>query len=291
VAGEKGEMVADCEANFVCVSGLVAGRFPSVFKALERILSEHGIEFGAVRGTKDIWIRDYAPVQVDRDGSFVLFRYFPDYLRHGYRHLITNAREIISGLPGVRSYEFTEIILDGGNVVRHLGRAIVTDKVYRENPGIGRAELRERLRDLLRVETLIVVPREPFDPFGHADGMVGWLDERSVLINDYSAASESFHRHLNQSLRREQLDLVELPYEPQPGRRDGIPSAAGNWMNFLRDRDLLMVPTFGMKGDERALGILRDVHPGYAVETVDCRRLAEEGGSIHCITWQAHLAE
>ena len=48
-------------------------------------------------------------------------------------------------------------------------------------------------------------------------------------------------------------------------------------MNFLRVRDLLIVPVFGMKGDERALGILRDVHPGFAVEAVECGELAERG--------------
>jgi agmatine deiminase len=82
-----------------------------------------------------------------------------------------------------------------------------------------------------------------------------------------------------------------LPYQPQLGGREGIPTAAGNWMNFLRVRDLLIVPTFGIKGDERALGILGEVHPGYAVETVACGGLAEMGGSIHCVTWQARLAE
>ena len=284
-------MVVDRETNYVCVSDLLSGRFPSVFEALGRILSEHGIGFGVASGTRDIWLRDFTPVQVDCDGSFVLFRYFPDYLRQRNQDLITDARELISDFPGVRSCEYSDIVLDGGNVVRHHDKAIVTDKIYRENPGNGRAELRGRLRKLLRVETLIVVPKEPFDPFGHADGMASWLDDRTMLINDYSAASASFRRRLDQSLGRHQFDLIELPYDPQPGGRDGIPTAAGNWMNFLRVRDVLIVPTFGMKGDERVLGILRDVHPGYAVEAVECCKLAREGGLLHCVTWQASWNE
>jgi len=62
-------------------------------------------------------------------------------------------------------------------------------------------------------------------------------------------------------------------------------------MNFLRVRDLLIVPDFGMKGDERAVGVLREVHPRHAVESVDCRELAEEGGLLHCLTWQASWNE
>ena len=51
-------MVAVVETNFVYVSDLLAGRFPSVYEGLKRILSKHGIGFGVLVGTKDIWIRD-----------------------------------------------------------------------------------------------------------------------------------------------------------------------------------------------------------------------------------------
>ncbi len=98
--GEGRGLVVDRETNYVCVSDLLAGRFPSVFKAMGRILSEHGIGFGVASGTRDIWLRDFTPVQVVRDGSFVLFRYFLDYLRQRDQDLITDARELNSDFPG-----------------------------------------------------------------------------------------------------------------------------------------------------------------------------------------------
>jgi agmatine/peptidylarginine deiminase len=60
-------------------------------------------------------------------------------------------------------------------------------------------------------------------------------------------------------------------------------------MNFLRIRGVVIVPTFGLSGDRPALDALKDVHPGHAVEPVDCRALAPEGGLLHCVTWQARL--
>ena len=55
----------------------------------------------------------------------------------------------------------------------------------------------------------------------------------------------------------------------------------------------LIVPVFGMGGggDGRAMGILRDLHPEYGVESVECRELATEGGLLSCVTWQVMMGD
>ena len=278
-------MIADHETNVVFVAVTLEREFPAVYSGLKNILGHHDIPLRTIPGTRSIWSRDYLPIQVAED-RFVQFRYAPDYLTGKYRHLRADGG-VGPKLPWLKSCLRSEFVLDGGNFVGWGDRAIVTGKVFRENPGRTRKVVAEDLRKCLGVAELIVVPTEPDDPIGDSDGMVCWLGERSVLINDYSKIDGSFRRRIHESFRRHQVDLVELPYEPQPGGRNGILTAAGNWMNFLRVRDLLIVPTFGMKGDEQAIDILGDVHSGYAVETVDCRELAEEGGLLHCATWQA----
>ena len=281
-------MIADHETNVVFVADTLEREFPAVYSGLGEILGRHDIPLRIIPGTRSVWCRDYMPIQVSED-QFVQFRYEPDYLTGSYRYLRADGR-IGPTLPWMKGCRRSKIVLDGGNVVGRGDRAIVTDKVFRENPGLSRLGLVVALKSELGLAELIVIPQEPDDPIGHSDGMFSWLGERSVLINDYSTVSESFRRRIRQILDRYRVDLVELPYQPQPDVRDGIPTAAGNWMNFLRIRDLVIVPTFGMKRDERALGVLRDVHRGSAVETLECRELAEEGGLIHCVTWQARLA-
>ena len=76
----------------------------------------------------------------------------------------------------------------------------------------------EGLKDELGLAELIVVPTEPQDPIGHSDGMVCWLGERSLLVNDYSTISGSYRRRIHESLGKHHVDLVELPYRP-PARR------------------------------------------------------------------------
>ena len=275
----------ECNTNFVYVSDLLARRFPSVHEGLKRILTEHGIGFGVVQRTKDIWIRDYAPIQVDRDGSFVLFRYFPDYLRRGYRHLITDARGFIPDITGIQSCQSSDIILDGGNVVRYGDKAIVTDKVYRENWGMGREELRRELQRLLKVETLIVIPTEPGDMVGHADGVVRFVDSRMVLVNDYGTIDPEYRKALLRALDGADLDFIAIPYRPWMGRSRGMPPAIGCYVNYLQVREVLMVPSYGLPEDEDTCRSIRRGFPRSDVRLLDCRALAREGGVLNCVTW------
>jgi agmatine deiminase len=278
-------MIADHETNVVYVADTLEKRFPSVHRGLHAILQEHGIPLRIIPGTRDIWCRDYMPIQVSED-RFVQFRYAPDYLTGKYRHLIANG-EIGPGLPFLKNVVRSENVLDGGNIVAWNGRAFLTEKIFRENPGLSRLAVVDRLKRDLGVPELILIPQEPFDPIGHSDGMVCWLDERTVLINDYSKVSQSFRSRMQRCIGRHALDFIELPYDPASSASGGIPSATGNWMNFLRVRDVLVVPTFGTQEDQHALGILCDLHPRSSVETIDCHELAAEGGVLHCVTWQS----
>ena len=227
-------MIADCDTNVVFVADTLEPRFPEIYRGLKSILTEHGIPLRTIPGTRDIWCRDYLPVQVAED-RFIQFHYAPDYLTGKYRHLRADG-EIGPTLPWVRNCVRSEIVLDGGNIVKWQDKAILTDKIYKENPEIGRGRLREQLKGLLRVRTLLVIPQEPDDPIGHIDGMVRWLDDGSVAINDYQGINNRFRSQLLQHLNRSSLDFLEIPYCPQENSRDGIPSAEGNWVNFLRVR-------------------------------------------------------
>jgi agmatine/peptidylarginine deiminase len=61
-------------------------------------------------------------------------------------------------------------------------------------------------------------------------------------------------------------------------------------MNFLRIRDVLIIPTSGLSLDRPALGVFKDVHPGHVVEFVDRRAVTFEGGLLHCVMWQVRLS-
>jgi len=105
-----------------------------------------------------------------------------------YRRLRADG-EVGPTLPWKGECRRSEVGLDGGNVVAWGDRAIVTDKVFRENPGATWDGLIEALKADLGLAELIIVPREPFDPIGHSDGMACWLGERTPSPGIFSGHS------------------------------------------------------------------------------------------------------
>src|SRR5438876_8688203 len=107
-------MIAEWETNCVYLPGQLPTSHPMVCQGLQRAFKDHGIELHLLRGTKDIWLRDFLPIQI-ADESFLKFRYEPDYLR-GHEHLRTD-ESICRSIPYLQDYRTSEINLDGGNVV------------------------------------------------------------------------------------------------------------------------------------------------------------------------------
>jgi agmatine deiminase len=274
-------MVSDWQTNTVLLSDRLPERHPTFFRELIAILKEHSVRWQIVEGTADIWIRDYAPAQVTRD-EVVQFRYEPDYLR-GYPGLRTGP-EVIRRVVGFSKIEDSDIVLDGGNLVSDGRTVILTDKVFSENQGRSPSELTGELQRLLRCEQVIVIPTEADDVIGHADGMLRFVAPGKVVVNDYRRVDSALAKRLQAALSQGGLFVECLPYCPSRRVQDGIGSAVGNYVNFLRAGDLVVVPQYGLAADAEASSRLRRLLPTCKVVPLRCRSLAEEGGVLNCIT-------
>ena len=276
-------MITDQETNVVFVADTLKGKFPSVYGGLKSILEHHGIPLRIIPGTKDIWCRDYMPIQVSEE-KFVQFRYKPDYLSGKYRRLRADG-EIGLGLPWLRGYRCSEIVLDGGNVVKWSDGVILTEKVLTENPGWGRGKLLAELRRLLEVDRVILIPSEPGDLTGHADGIVRFVDGARVIVNDYRRVDRIFGSTLERILKDVGLNLTKVPYRPRAGRYLNMPPATGNYINFLQVSRLIVLPVHGLPEDGRTIRTVADAYEGVQICPLEASALAEEGGVHNCITW------
>lgn len=280
-------MIADGQINCVFLSAMLKIRHPSFAAQLSQILLSHGIAVRILDRTRDIWTRDYCPIQVGPE-NLVKFRYEPDYLKDEPQLRTTGG--LAKFMADIGRCRRSDINLDGGNIVTSGTKAVLTDKIYKENPEQTRADLRNDLQRLLQVEQIIMVPKEPFDPFGHTDSMVRFIDQNSVLVNDYSKVDREFGQRLVESLRRDRLEIELLPYAPEKRTKAGIPSAVGCFTNFLRTERVLVVPIYGMKQDDVALKTLEAAFPGLPIEPLDCTDLAREGGVLNCISGTYHIS-
>ena len=208
-------MITDKETNKVYFSSLIkTEKYQGFWNTLESILVKHKVHFDFIEGTRDIWCRDYMPIQVNKK-QFVQFKYFPDYcLTHEHIGELTIQRELEFEYPRRTNIKLVDLTLDGGNVVKSNNKAILTEKVFTENRNRLPESVIKMLRKALGVAELHFIPVQPYDYTGHADGMVRFLNENTLLVNDYSSTkeSDSWQKKFYKAIDKIEIDVIPFPY-------------------------------------------------------------------------------
>jgi agmatine/peptidylarginine deiminase len=213
------------------------------------------------------------PVQVSKE-KFVRFDYNPDYLKDNTEYK-PDTSAILSDL-GIHVID-SDIIIDGGNVISCGDKVIMTDKVFRENPHYDHEVLIDTLSQLLEAE-IVLIPEDYYDEYGHADGMVRYVGEGRVLLNNYCDFDKVLQKKMLAALSPH-FDITELHY----GTYTDMSWA---YLNFLHVGHHILIPVMDDKLGEVAFRQIADAfpqckcHPVYHYESI-----VHEGGALNCSTW------
>lgn len=275
-------MIADNQTNTVYFSELlkIDLRFAETCNQITEILESCGVQYNLLPKTKDIWARDYMPIQVS-ENKFVEFRYDPDYLQGtGVKgRKLKTYPDIVCDAINLKTVK-TDIILDGGNVVKSQNHVILTDKIVSENKHwYDKKSLLKRLEELFELGHVILIPWPKVEEYGHSDGMLRFIDEQTVLINAIEKTPA-----LERRLKEHGLKWEYLHFEVKKENPD-------NWayINFLQTQDLILLPKFNIAEDEQAFDLFKTYFPDYAqrnrIIQVDMRSIVKYEGALNCISW------
>lgn len=274
-------MVTDNQTNAVFLAEGLGHYMPMCINLLNALENE-GIPMFFLPRTESeyhVWARDYMPIQLDTN-VFLQYKYYPDYLLN-YSYYIPEYQKISKDL-GLRCYR-TNIILDGGNVIKCGDKAILTDKVFRENPDIPKEKLISKLELLLNAE-VVFIPWDRHEMFGHADGMVRYIKGDTVLINNYVDYDPYFRTKLIDALSGH-FKVEELCYHSPR-----CSSMSWAYLNFLQVKKCIFVPGLRTKEDPMAIRQIQDFYPDHQVIRIDnCQDLVRDGGALNCISWNLSL--
>ena len=274
-------MITDSQTNFLYLANTLPTKYPDFYKRFESVLKDCNIPFNFLPQTKDVWAVDYMPIQTDLN-KFVRFVYNPSYLQtKKYLKTISNVDEICKAI-GIETSK-TDIIIDGGNVTRWTNKVIMTDRVFKDNPTYERKQLIKQLHELLQVDKIYFVPEQPGDFTGHSDGMVRFVDEHTVIINDYKQEKEEFYRAFEIAIHNTGLDYITIPYNVYDNKSND--HANGDYINYLQMENAVIIPTFDIKEDDIAVRQLETIFAGQNIQTIESNEIAYDGGILNCITW------
>lgn len=238
--------------------------------------------------TNDIWARDYMPVQIFED-KFWKFWYYPDYLleKEDDKKSITDYKKVkFEGVTsGFIDSPESKIIADGGNIIKCNDFIIMTNKIFKENPEFDVKDLENEIG-----ADVVIIPSDPEDKFGHADGMVRYVKPGTVLLR--AAQDEEDKKFLDQiekSIKDQRGEGIEVLRLKLPFlKRDDDSIRKNNWsyINFLCIGNLILVPHLGTTDDELVMEQFEKIYGNCILQPVYMLPIIEAGGgALNCLSW------
>lgn len=272
--------------QIVFLSELLKKKHPDTCDKLISILNKHKVKYSFLKATRDIWCRDFMPVQTP-SGKLIQFKYDPSYLK-GKKEWEESRSDVeeVCRMNDIDA-ETSDINLDGGNVLICDRRAILSDRIYSENPDIPRDELRRKLAKLLECE-IIVIPslNKTVDFTGHADGMVRFVNRDKVLGIKYDDKyKKDWWKNTQKILENNNISFVEIPFFEDESDPENPESAIGVYVNYLEVNDLIVLPVFDRDEDNQVESILQEQFPNKTIEKINYNEIAKKGGLLNCTTW------
>jgi agmatine/peptidylarginine deiminase len=308
---------SDLATNTVYFSEFFKLRFPKVFEPSKTNLEANGVKVETIGQNQNIWIRDWGLIQVGN--KLVRFGYKgynangidEGYSEYPWLQIPRACYEELSKSLNIEIVD-SEIILDGGGIIRNEKYSIITKKVFRSN-GVGHAtssqEIVASLESLLQTK-VIIIDVEPGDQLGHSDGICKFIDdENRILVNDYSSMKDNkelpwkaFAVKLYDTLQKAGLEITLMPYAYEKCPQywddeekfyelypfaDDLNPAVGYYVNFLLTKSVVLAPVFGgdlEEKDQEAIAMLKRCYPHHSVIAINERELSMEGGLSNCTT-------
>jgi agmatine deiminase len=242
----------------------------------------------------DIWLRDIGPLFVTRPGELAAARFRFD--GWGGKYVMAGDTEVaarVMAWTGTAGAAF-DFVLEGGAVEVDGAGALLTTKQCllggNRNPGLDASALEARLRWALGVERIVWLDRGLRNDHtdGHIDTIARFVAPGVVACMEPAAGDPN-----GDALDAIMADLraargLEIVTVPSPGT---VEDAAGmllpaSYLNFYIANTTVVVPTYGVAADERAVAAIAALFPGRRAVALPGKPVVIGGGAFHCATQQ-----
>ncbi len=190
---------------------------------------------------------------------------------------------------GARRYE-SELVLEGGALETNgRGTFLTTASCTlneNRNPGLTRLDFEIALASLVEVERVVWIERGlPHDHTdGHVDMIARFVAENTVFCMAPNASEPNeVLEEVRSTLEESGLEVIATPAPRGQRGATAVPLPA-TYCNFYVANEAVIVPTYGVDEDERALRELGKVFVGREVVGLPAADLLWGGGAFHCVT-------
>lgn len=254
--------------------------------------------------TNDTWIRDFGYISIVEDEEVKLLDFTFDGWGGKFEASLDNEvnRKLHQkGYMGIMPLESIDFVLEGGSIESDgLGTILTTSNCLcnkNRNGGLSRDEVEERLKHYLGAKRVLFLDYGYLagdDTDSHIDTLARFVSENTIM---YVQCLDEKDEHYEELLKMQEQLRGFRTFEGEPYRLIPLPMATSKYdsngdrlpatyANFLITDGALIYPTYSVDEDKMAHEIFKDFFRDKEIIPVECSRLIEEGGSLHCSTMQ-----
>ena len=269
----------------------------------DRFCSTHNMSFIEIP-TNDTWVRDYGYISIEENGETKLFDFTFDGWGGKFDASLDNLVNKTlhkKGYLGLTPLESIDFVLEGGSIESDGAGTIMTTSQCLCNPnrngGLSKEEITSKLSACLGTQQFLWLNHGYLagdDTDSHIDTLARFVDRESIAyvkcddkedehytsLQKMEEELQSFQTIGDKPYRLIPLPMCEAKYD-QGGKR--LPAT---YANFLITNKAVLYPTYYAHTDKKAGMIFKEIFPDKEIIPINCEKLIEEGGSLHCSTMQ-----
>ena len=254
--------------------------------------------------TNDTWIRDYGYISIKENEETKLLDFSFDGWGGKFEAKLDNTVNSAlhkKGYMGITPLETIDLVLEGGSIESDGEGTILTTTAclcnQNRNGGLSKKEVEKAFLHYLGTDKILWLDHGYLagdDTDSHIDTLARFINKETIAYMKCEDKEDEHYESLQKM--EEQLQtfttkegnaykLVALPmcegkYDEEENR---LPAT---YANFLITNDALIYPTYDDKNDKKVGDIFKELFPDKEIIPVNCLKLIEQGGSLHCSTMQ-----
>jgi agmatine deiminase len=254
--------------------------------------------------TNDTWTRDYGYISVEEEGELKLLDFIFDGWGGKFDASLDNEVNKIlhqKGYLGTTALETIDFVLEGGSIESDGEGTILTTTECLCNPnrngGLTKDEVEAKLNEHLGAKRVLWLDYGYLagdDTDSHIDTLARLVSVDTIMYVQCLDEADEHYGELHKM--EEQLKnfrtnegkpytLVALPMASAKFDKEGNRLPA-TYANFLITNGALIYPTYSVPEDKVVHEIFKAFFESREIIPVECSKLIEQGGSLHCSTMQ-----
>jgi len=254
--------------------------------------------------TNDTWTRDYGYISIIENGEIKLLDFTFDGWGGKFEAGLDNALNQTlhqKGYLGTTPLESIDFVLEGGSIESDGEGTILTTSAClchpNRNGGLSKIELEQRLSSYLGATRILWLDHGYLagdDTDSHIDTLARFISKDTIVYVRCEDQEDEHYEALKKMEEQLQsftttkgnaytLIPLPLPTAKYNAHGDRLPAT---YANFLISNGALIYPTYSVPEDKKAHDIFKNFFPKREIIPINCNKLIEQGGSLHCSTMQ-----